>query len=69
MLMVEVEMHRRTQIGVTGQAQQLLHPLFLLRHIEQIAHSLLLCAACAADAVGVMLIVAGDVVVDDSIHV
>ena len=34
MLMVEVEVHRRTQIVVTGQAQQLLHPLLLLRHIE-----------------------------------
>ena len=69
MLMVEIEMHRGAQVGVAGQAQQLLYPLLFLRHIEQIAHALLLCAACAADAVGVMFIVAGDIVIDDSIHI
>ena len=42
MLMIKIEMHRRAQIRIAGQTQQLLHPLLLLRHIEQIAHALLL---------------------------
>ena len=67
--MVEIEVHRGAQVGIAGQAQQFLHPLFLLRHIEQVAHALLFGAAGAADAVGVMFVVAGHVVVDDSVHV
>ena len=55
-LMVEVEVHRGAQVGIAGQAQQFLHPLFLLRHIEQVAHALLFGAAGAADAVGVVLV-------------
>ena len=68
-LMVKVEVHRGAQVGIAGQAQQLLHALFLLRHIEQVTHALLFGAAGAADAVGVVLVLAGHIVVDDGIHV
>ena len=31
---VEIEVHRQAQVGVAGHAQQLVHPLFLVGHIE-----------------------------------
>ena len=68
-LMVEIEVDRGAQVGVAGQAEKLLHPLLFLRHIEQVADALFFGAAGAADAVGVMFVVAGDVVVDDGVHV
>jgi len=43
--MVEIKVDRGAQVGVAGQAEKLLHPLFLLGHIEQIAHALLFGAA------------------------
>ena len=67
--MVEIKVDRGAQVGVAGQAEKLLHPLFLLWHIEQIAHALLFGAAGAADPVGVMFVVAGDIIVDDRIHI
>ena len=67
--MVEVEVHRGAQVGIAGQAQQFLHPLFLLRHIEQVAHALLFGTAGAADAVGVMFVLTGHIVVDHGIHI
>ena len=68
-LVVEVEVHRGAQVGIAGQAQQLLHTLLFLRHIEQVAYALLFGAAGAADAVGVMLVLTGNIVVDNGIHV
>ena len=43
-LMVEIKMYRRAQLGIAGQAEKLLHPLFLLWHIEQVADALFLTA-------------------------
>ena len=69
MLVVEVKVHRGAQVGVAGQAQQLLHTLLFLRHIEQVAYALLFGAAGAADAMGVVLVLAGHIVVDNGIHI
>ena len=69
MLMVKVKFYAFAVVGVTGQAQQLVHALLLLLRVEQVARALLTGAARAANAVGVVLVFLGHVVVDDGIHI
>ena len=69
MLVVEVKLHGLAVVGVAGQAQQLIHTLLLLFRVEQVACALLAGAARAANAVGVVLVFLGHIVVDDRIHV
>ena len=69
MLMVKVKFYALAVVGVAGQAQQLVHALLLLLRVEQVARALLTGAARAANAVGVVLVFLGHVVVDDGIHI
>ena len=67
--MVKVKFYALAVVGVAGQAQQLVHALLLLLRVEQVARALLAGAARAANAVGVVLVFLGHVVVDDGIHI
>ena len=67
--MVEVKMHAAAVIRIAGQAQQGVHALLLVLGIEKVAGAFALGAAGAADAVGVMLVLFGHIIVDDGVHI
>ena len=69
MLVVEIKFHIQTILGVAGQVQKILYTALLFLGVKQIAAALALGAAGAADAVGVMFVLAGHIIVHHGIHI